>query len=219
MTFPSPARQAFSLIELLTVVAIVALLTGLTVPVLRTLGDARDVGQTVYQIADVLRQARAQAMARNTYVAVGFATQEETTPAPPAQDRFVVLSSRISTDGRRPSDWNSDAAALNLGKIYRFDRTTLAAVASSFGGTKQNPDVRLDAISGGSHFTRRMGGQTVSFSRVVEFGPTGEMRVVGQSLNRLTELGLASANRPDDPASSAALQIAGLTGTVRVFRP
>lgn len=215
MSHSPRACPAFSLIELLVVMAFIALLAGLVVPVMSVVGDGRSVGRSVYQIADLLQQARAQAMARNTYVLVGVGVQSGNDTA----DQFVAVATRMSTDGLRPGSWATGTNVLDLGKVYRYDRLTLASVTDDFGGKKPAADAQLAAASGTTLFQRAVGGVTYQFTRALEFSPTGEMRLAGQQdFQRVTEIGLISANRRD-ASHSAALQVSGLTGAVRVFQP
>src|ERR1700722_3117876 len=63
---------AFTLIEMLVVMSIVVLLTALLVPAFNGIGGSTSFTGTGYNIGSLLGQARAYAMANNTYVYVGF---------------------------------------------------------------------------------------------------------------------------------------------------
>ena len=69
---PIPAA-AFSLVELLAVMGVIILVTALVAPVISSWKGGNDFTTAVYDIAGVLKQARAFAMANNTYVFVGIA--------------------------------------------------------------------------------------------------------------------------------------------------
>lgn len=66
-----PSRGAFSLVELLAVLAILSIIMAVTVPVMNSLKGA-DLTKAVYDIQGILDQARSYAVAQNTYVWVGL---------------------------------------------------------------------------------------------------------------------------------------------------
>src|SRR5882757_3831829 len=65
--------SAFTLLELLIVVGIIALLLVLLAPAFTTIKSAGDVTSAVYGIQGLLENARTYAKANHTYVFVGFA--------------------------------------------------------------------------------------------------------------------------------------------------
>jgi len=69
---PWRARRAFTLIEMLVVMGIIAILMVLVAPAFTTLKSAGDVTSAAYTIKGVLDTARTYAMANNTYTWVGF---------------------------------------------------------------------------------------------------------------------------------------------------
>ncbi len=82
---PRRPGSAFSLIELMVVIAIIVVLMGLLVPAFTSMKSAGDVTSAANTIKGVLDQARTYAMANNTYTWVGFyeenASQASTNPA------------------------------------------------------------------------------------------------------------------------------------------
>src|SRR6266852_4088062 len=69
---PWRARRAFTLIEMLVVMGIIAILMVLVAPAFTTLKSAGDVTSAASTIKGVLDTARTYAMANNTYTWVGF---------------------------------------------------------------------------------------------------------------------------------------------------
>jgi len=65
-------RRAFTLVELLVVVALIVLMMSLAVPAFNSIRGGADFTSEVYNIAGTLDQARAYAVANNTYTLVGI---------------------------------------------------------------------------------------------------------------------------------------------------
>src|SRR6266568_5939720 len=95
-------RRAFTLIEMLVVMGIIALLMVLVAPAFTNLKSAGDVTGAAYTIKGVLDQARTYAMANNTYTWVGFFEEDvstsSTNAATPGIGR-IVMSIVASKDG------------------------------------------------------------------------------------------------------------------------
>jgi prepilin-type N-terminal cleavage/methylation domain-containing protein len=117
---------AFSLMELMVVIAIITILMVLVIPAFTTMKSAGDITSAAYTIKGVLEQARTYAMANNTYAWVGFyeedVSRSSTNPATPGTGR-VVISIVASTDGTTVYNPNS---SLNPDPI---DPTRLSQVA------------------------------------------------------------------------------------------
>ena len=146
---PKPKNHAFTLIELITVMAIIVLLMVMVVPAMTGLKSANEVTKTAYDLTGLLDSSRAFAIANHTYVFVGFAefdvTQSESTKPQKAGTGRVVAAAVASKDGTRmfniydnntKTTWedNYKAGAKNgnganlvpIGKIVRFDNVHLA---------------------------------------------------------------------------------------------
>src|SRR5213076_1448094 len=103
--------SGFTLIELLVVIGVIILLTALLTPAFTSLKSAGDVTSAAYTIKGVLEQARAYAMANNTYTWVGLyeedGSQSSTNPPTPGVGR-LVMSVVASKDGTTVYDPNSN---------------------------------------------------------------------------------------------------------------
>src|SRR5438552_19187105 len=93
---PSSARlRAFTLLELMVVIAIMVLAIAFIKPAFTSLKSAGDVTSAAYTIKGVLDQARTYAMANNTYTWVGFfeedVSQPSTTPQATAGTGRIVM--------------------------------------------------------------------------------------------------------------------------------
>jgi prepilin-type N-terminal cleavage/methylation domain-containing protein len=101
-TLHAKARCAFTLLELLIVVGIIALLMVLVAPAFTSIKGGTDVTSAAYTIKGALDTARTYAKANNTYTWVGFyeedVSQPSTTPATAGTGRLVA-SIVASKDG------------------------------------------------------------------------------------------------------------------------
>ena len=144
----SPKREAFTLVELLVVIAIMVIMMGLLVPAFTGIKKAGDATKAAYDIAGLLDQARAYAMANNTYVFVGFAEvdvtvpsstkpQVSTGPAPYGRVAVAVVASRDGTRGyditnsnlSTPcwTNYSNGASLVAISKLQYFENVHLAA--------------------------------------------------------------------------------------------
>src|SRR5438552_17580258 len=103
-------RAGFTLLELLIVIAIIALLMVLIAPAFTTIKGGTDVTSAAYTIKGVLDTARTYAKANNTYVFVGFAEvdssvdpsispQVTTGSSPYGRVAVVIVASKDGTRG------------------------------------------------------------------------------------------------------------------------
>jgi prepilin-type N-terminal cleavage/methylation domain-containing protein len=134
----SPA--AFTLLELLIVIGIIALLMVLVAPAFTNLKSAGDVTGAAYTIKGVLDTARTYAKANNTYAWVGFyeedVSQPSTNPPTPGTGR-LVMSIVASKDGT--NIYGSGTVAINptklvqVGKLIKIDNVHLPLFALGTG--------------------------------------------------------------------------------------
>src|SRR5207248_8595015 len=125
--------SAFTLLELLIVIAIIALLMVLIAPAFTYIKGGTDVTSAAYTIKGVLDTARTYAKANNTYAWIGFyeedVSQPSVIPAPdprcPACVGRLVISIVASTDG---SNLGADASSSATGTENFMDATKLVQV-------------------------------------------------------------------------------------------
>ncbi len=198
-------RGAFSLIELLVVIAIIAVLAALALPAFNSIQNASGLTKTASDIAGILEQARAYAMAQNTYVWIGFRKD--------GMDSLTVGVVASKTGSSNPS-----ANIVQLGKISRFENVQLVALPD-FGA---RPATNVTQLSGASDPALSFTSGTNTFnSQVIRWNSRGEARIAPSQISRLIEIGLqaSAAGAIRNASNAAALQIGGLSGAVIVYRP
>jgi type II secretory pathway pseudopilin PulG len=134
----SGRASAFTLLELLIVVGIIAVLLVLLAPAFKTIKSGGDMTSAMYGIRGLLEMARTYAKANHTYVFVGFA--EVDSSVDPSVSPQVAGNGRVavavvaSKDGTRQvpftstdpaSDWTANYAngshLVALGKLERYE--------------------------------------------------------------------------------------------------
>lgn len=222
------ARCAFTLLELLIVVGIIAFLMVLIAPAFTSIKSAGDVTSAAYTIKGVLDTARTYAKGKNTYTWVGFfeedVSQPSTTPATAGTGR-VVMSIVASKDGTIIYDPSNplpiDATRLiQVGKLTKVDNVHLATFADGL-GTGSTFDTRPAVTFNGTQY--RIGDTTTPppsntyfqypvgnpapawqyrFMKAVQFSPRGEVRIDNNSysLQVAAEIGLEPTHGATVPA-------------------
>ena len=251
-------RSAFSLIELLAAIAIIILLMVFLIPAITGIKGGRDVTSTASGIAGIFDQARAYAMANNTYVWVGIA-ETDVSKLPSANPQTVgvgrvavaVVASRDGTRGYdasngtlgSPSCWanyNLGSNLIAISKLQYFDNIHLAPLFSTLpnsGGLARPSVSSATYMIGNSASTSvtpfdwplgsTIGAGQYSFTKVINFDPQGVARIqtTGNQDGIVTymEIGLIPTHGNSAPATTpanvAAIQIDGMTGATRIYRP
>ena len=198
-------RSAFSLIELLIVITIIAVLSALALPAFNSIRNAGGLTKNANDIAGILEQARAYAMAQNTYTWVGFRKD--------GADTLVVgvIASRTGSSIPSTND------VVQLGKITRFENIQITNNLPANSGARPAANVQLmDA----TNFVFTSGTNSFS-SQVVRWDSRGEARISALQLSRIIEIGLqgSAGGTIRNASNNAAVQIGGLSGAVIVYRP
>jgi prepilin-type N-terminal cleavage/methylation domain-containing protein len=262
--------RAFTLLELLIVVGIIAILLVLIAPAFTTIKSAGDVTSAVYGIQGLLENARTYAKANQTYVFVGFAEvdssvdpsvnpQVTTGLAPYGRVAVAVAASKNGTrqfnyaTTDQGSDWtarySNGANLIALGKLQRYENLHFLGV--NFGSwlpsahpnsnmARYQPTSNTYNLGTSSSVTQfswplgsSLGNGQYNFTIVVNFDPTGIARVATSTnadeiasvieIDLLATHGTAPSPTPapfnQDIGNHAAIQIAPMSGEVRVYRP
>lgn len=202
--------RAFSLIELLVVVAIGAILLTLSVTAFQSIFRAGNVSSAAGKIAGILEKARTHAMANNTYVRVGL---RQETPDVLAVG-LVVSPSGVG---------NGTNNFVPLDRITRFENLRLVNAPASSDRPSGVQVLQLaDEEDAEYAFEIGAGANPVEFdAHVIQWNPRGEAGVARLRMNKRIEIGLQSSANGQivTPENYAAIQIGALSGSVTVFRP
>jgi prepilin-type N-terminal cleavage/methylation domain-containing protein len=242
-----PENAAFTLLELLVVVGIIALLMVLVAPAFTTIKTGSDVTGAAYTIKGVLDTARTYAKANNTYTWVGFfeedVSQPSSNPAAAGIGR-LVMSIVASKDGTTVYDPNNLATIdptklTQVGKLTKIENVHLWTHTDTPSGTGSTFDTRPNVASAycvgnssptnsATSFQYPLGNPAPSaqytFVKAVQFSPRGEARINNNSnsLQTVAEVGLepthGAAASASIPANVLVVQCTGLGGDVRIYR-
>jgi len=165
------ARDAFSLIELMVVIAIIVLVTALIVPAFTSIKSGGDFTDAVYRVQGLLENARTYAKANRTYVFVGFAevdssvdasvSPQVTTGATPyGRVAIAVVASKDGTrhfqyaTSNQGADWQANysdsgkpeylgAHLAPAGKLQRFENLHFVPVAFGSWTPTSHPNSKM----------------------------------------------------------------------------
>jgi prepilin-type N-terminal cleavage/methylation domain-containing protein len=230
--------NAFTLLELLIVVGIIAVLLVLIVPAFTTIKSGGDVTSAAYTIKGALDTARTYAKANNTYTWVGFYEEDVSQPsivhgADPCTGCIgrLVISIVASKDGTTVYDPNNLAKIdttklIQVGKLIKMENVHLATFTDGSGNGSA-----FDERPAVTYPTARIGDTTppdpsltpfqypvgnpeppeqYRFVKAVQFSPRGEARIDNNnySLKTVAEIGLEPTHGATAPASIPANVVA-----------
>lgn len=189
--------------EILMVIAMIGLMLGVSGPLVSGIRQSGDFNKAILDLSLILEQAQMHAMANNTYVWVGF--RQDTT-------KKIVFAAMAESLTREPQPGTDKTAYKLLGKVHSFENLEIANSLTIPTALAPNDNVLASAISA---FEDRSG----PYTKVIQFMPSGEVRI-GADASRRIQIGLRPmrGSMPDQN-NIAVIQIAGLTGKVRIFRP
>jgi prepilin-type N-terminal cleavage/methylation domain-containing protein len=210
------SRRGFSLIELLTVTAIIALVMGLASNVMRSDRQRADVNEAVDNLGGILKAARWEARSKSTYVWVCL---KPGTYGSEQGVRAVMFASKDGTTNSSPANLVPVGQALTLRRVGLGDlqATTpsrlqdgysAASVAETSLERLDNADLTISDAAG-TQFT----------DHIVSFNPRGEASVpgtVGKSFIELLIRPQVGGGTGDEKASSILLSRA--TGSAQIYR-
>lgn len=159
-------RRAFSLVELLTVVALIGILATATIPAIGNMAAASRRTKSLSDISTLFEGARQYAVAKNTYVWVAFTDTASGQPL-----YATVIASRTGlAQGYGPDDnWTPQTIDLSSN-----DKFSPVSRVTNIGDFKLTSDESFASTAG---FRVRAGSQTYDLTRSVQFSPSGEAKI------------------------------------------
>ena len=210
------AGKGFSLVEILVVMAVIVVISLVAVPFLRSVGDSRVVTQDLYDAASLVEFARSEAVARQTYVWVGF--QGEMSVGRPVLLGAAVYSRDGSSDG-------SPENLASLTKVYALSGIVLSKWGDLKAATRATvPDAAPRSVAENPSSISFRAGRN-DFKNTLTFTPRGEAMLAGApDVNTPYDAQIdvsfrqAQGAQVRADADDGALLIDGGTGTVRKVR-
>jgi prepilin-type N-terminal cleavage/methylation domain-containing protein len=216
------SKRAFTLTEMLVVLAIMTIITAIGVPSLFSVTNSGKMNESTSDLAGILEQARQYAAAQNTYVWVAL--------QPQTVNNVDVLNVAVvaSNDGTDPGVYgNVPSSAFQIvTRIRTFQHLqlktagtfTISQLASLPASPTAGP---ANNLSSTATFNIRMpgAGGTTPFTQSIEFTPSGEARNTTSPIDFI-EIGLepASTTSSPNPSNAAVLRVNGITGLTAVYR-
>ncbi|HSI86479.1 MAG: hypothetical protein ACAI35_25715 [Candidatus Methylacidiphilales bacterium] len=233
LCFRRPVRKnklAFSLLELLLVIGVMATAVACLRPAVSDLTAGSNFSRSTYQISGALEQARSYAQSRNTYVYVAMAERDGLNPSQAGTGRmvFVVMASR---DGTRGYDVNSPTQ-LSTDKLTPVTQPIILSGVqmTDVGATAitrpaiQSVDYSLSSSTCATPLTMTVNGTIYTFNKIIQFDPQGIARIQtssnGDEVPVWIEVGIREMRGNTVPAKAqqGAVQVAGVSGMVKVYR-
>jgi len=244
-----PNNKGFTLVELLSVVGIMAILIGITVPSIPGLKGSKDTTKAASDIAGILEYARTQAMAGNTYTWVGFFEEDPTvtatTPQTKGKGQLVIavvsssdgtnLSTELANSKLPGSSTPTTGSLTQISKILRIPNIHVDTSISTLGTipfptttaaiTPYEVDPTAANQSGTTFDFPFTGAAQYNFSQIIQFNPQGDASEIYSSPTQAIDIGLRPA-RGDEPLTNGngsknvvVIRIEGIGGKVTIYRP
>jgi len=198
-------RRAFSLVELLVVIAVLGILAAMIVPALPSILGARGVAQAINDASSLLELSRAEAMARRTYVYVGFLNTTNF-----LGNSELRIGAVASQDGTAGTNLKPLTRLLKIQNVLLTDlngvpQAVRGALPTNWGGTNF-----INASTNRVNFS--VGNQSFSNAPVVIISPQGEILPAADSSTFR-----ASASLGLTPTRGTVAQTAGSDGGIVTY--
>ena len=234
---------------MLVVIGVIVILLGLIVPAFTTIGGGADLTKSSYDVAGALEEARAYAMANNTYTWVGFFEENNTllsagtNPTTAGTGRVVisVVASRNATKlyadtaaagaFATPAPSQGSATAIQVDKLIKVGNVHLQDLTANASPTPRPVsgvyEVASNSFTSPQTFYYPLSATTDSaatykFAKVIQFSPLGDASRPQDSPSQVIEIGLYPVHGTTvavNPKNYAAIEVNGIGGHIGIYRP
>lgn len=226
---PRNSRHGFTLVELLTVIVIIGILLGLTVPAFRNLATGNSVDAAARMLSSQLALARAEAISRRCHIAVVMpGAQTFSRPDTTSFYKFQSFRSAIVTGSG--TSWTLSEWVPGTTWTFLPQNALIAQVGTTCNTldlSGETPEVK-DSIKNGTLTASDLtssSASTVSLgsgsdARCVVFGPNGKctfrtyITLMEGNANMIADNAGATAIQRLNPPNFHELEISALTGRV-----
>lgn len=196
-------HQAFSLVELLLVVGVIAILLGLGAPALVGIIQGQGMKRAVNEVSQLVDVARLEAMSMSTWVWLGFDQRE----VDGRQELVaVIVASKDGTRSLAPGNLKAITRPIRIPDVKVLDSLT------SWGATGSGTTVPLSGSS--FAFSETVGGDSRDFSgTVLAFNSRGEAALDDSATPSWIEIGLREMRGDVEvPERTASIRVSGFSG-------
>ena len=217
-----PFIAAYSLIELLTVIAIVGSLTAFAIPAFVNWISNAAGGEAASAVADALAVARSHAITKSTHVAVGF---DDASTSSSSGNRQLRLSVVASKDGTLITGDTPAGSLILVTRPLKIDQVCLTASTPLQNGalaTRDSSGTVIDFLTSGTVTSLNSPDpRAPKLPRWIQFDPRGSARTeLTAGIPRIIEIGIMPLRGGRNQEKSASvIQLSGITGVGTVYRP
>jgi prepilin-type N-terminal cleavage/methylation domain-containing protein len=206
----------FTLVELLAVLSIIGVLTAATIPAITSLGGNANMAQNSDAVATILQQAQSRAMARGTYVWVGFLA--DTRGGVGGLDIGAVESRTGQASDLTVASGSNLQESMNcrfMPNIGLMSNPSIGGMAS--GGVDITAANQPAGAGSTPAFQISVSGFNRQFTQILQFSPNGECSIPSGTFSPWINIGIKPLNGKG--ANIAAVQVSGMSGEVESFLP
>lgn len=203
---------AFSLIELLIVMAVIVILMAFAVPAFNTISRGTDISRAESVISGTLAQARQTAMARNRKVEVRFYSYKNANSVQDASQYRAMQLFDVLDDGTFKA----------RGKVMTLPERVMISSSTPLSSLMEIENDSNHQVAA-ADLPTRLGSGTAGFAfRMLPNGSTDlpdPSKQRGYFLTLFNENDLAQASGSTPPPNYATIQIDPFNGRTRLYRP
>lgn len=201
-------QHGFTLVELLAVISIMAIMLSLVVMGVGDLNQSRKGDFAVSNLTLALETARLHAQSKNTYTWLALTKNPAASTDPSLKVAIIASTDGMSKSYGNDAPW--PANTINIKGSADFKQVGKTITIEEY-----KIDVPLDSppLSSTPQFSIPFNGSTVSFTRVIEFTPTGEAKIAPGNVEVIRMQLLPIRKKAGD--KNVQITINGLTGSIK----